>query len=163
MAMRRARLAAATVLALLATLASASEPAPREQAGPAPAAKAAADAKPSPGPKPPDLEHHAIAVLVAVHGADAKMPEALFREHLGYILRLVAEGTIVGGPVSNPADPSWAGLSVFRDAAPAQARAIAEADPAVKAGFFRVEVLDWRIEKGVLAFPRAAAPADGAR
>ena len=54
---------------------------------------------------------------------------------------------VLGTPA--PAPPKME----FETGSVAEARALAEADPAVKAGRLRVEMMTWYTEKGALAFP----------
>ncbi len=116
----------------------------------------------APKTKPPILERHAVTILVrtANHPPGDEMPDELFQRHLAYIRDQVASGKAVGGPLENPVDPNWRGMMIYRDATPDAARELSEGDPAVQTGWFRIEVLEWQIEKGKLAFPAAAKKKD---
>jgi hypothetical protein len=54
-------------------------------------------------------------------------------------------------------------MCIFRCGSIDEARELAEADPAVKAGRLRVEVMTWYVEKGRMSFPKAPATQSPAR
>src|SRR5262249_45591688 len=94
---------------------------------------------------------------------DAAEATALQDAHLAYIAALHEAGDLVAaGPL---ADDELRGLSIF-SADPERARALAEADPAVKAGRFSIRVLPWMLPAGAMAFmptffPRSVADVRG--
>ena len=72
-----------------------------------------------------------------------------FPQHLAYIAQTMASGKLrVGGPFSDSGEPG--GVFIFDAGSPDQARALAENDPLVKAGFLVVQVHPWMTAKGVL-------------
>ena len=76
------------------------------------------------------------------------------REHLDYHARLRGTGEIVtNGPVVDQPDPSLRGLTFYRTGSLDQARALAEADPAVRAGRLAVEIMTWYCPPGTMSRP----------
>ena len=85
--------------------------------------------------------------------------EKLQQEHLTHLFNLGEAGKIViAGPFSEQDDESLRGMCLYRVGSVDEARKLAEADPAVKAGRLKVEVLTWWVEKGYMKFPKAPAP-----
>jgi uncharacterized protein len=86
-----------------------------------------------PAPDRPDLDEAALA--------------SNQREHLGHFAKMRAAGFMVAsGPILG--DDEVAGVCIYRAGSPERARALAEDDPAVRAGRFRVRVMDWVTGKG---------------
>ncbi|HEX8037163.1 MAG TPA: YciI family protein [Ktedonobacterales bacterium] len=85
--------------------------------------------------------------------------EELQARHMEHIGSLVASGAkVAAGPVDDVSDIR--GFSIFRTATLAEAQALAEADPAVQAGRFIVELHAWRTPAGgVLPPPMAGGEA----
>lgn len=83
--------------------------------------------------------------------------EALDRiqdEHLAYHARLRADGQVVtNGPVSGQPDESLRGLTFYRTGSLGEARRLAEADPAVRAGRLAVDVMTWYCPAGTMRQP----------
>ena len=78
------------------------------------------------------------------------------KQHLAHLSRLAEAGKILlAGPFSDQNDPALRGACIYKVASVAEARALAEGDPAVKAGRLAVEVVTWWVEKGYVAFPKA--------
>ena len=92
--------------------------------------------------------------------------DALQDTHLAYLARLHEEGHLLAaGPVQGPAGFPIAGVCIYRDTAE-DARALAERDPAVRAGVFRVELFSWHVPGGAIRFepirfPHSMAEAGG--
>lgn len=85
--------------------------------------------------------------------------EKLQAEHIGHLKQMAARGKLlVAGPLDDQPDESLRGICIYGAESLAEARALAEADPMVKAGRLRVEVMTWWTEKGALAFPKAVPP-----
>lgn len=89
-----------------------------------------------------------------------KLPEKelqrLQREHLAHLTRMHDEGKLlIAGPLSKQPDENLRGLCLYRVTSLDEARKLAEADPMVKAGRLVVDVMNWHVGKGYLAFPRA--------
>lgn len=75
-------------------------------------------------------------------------------EHLAYHARLRAEGVIVtNGPVIDQPDASLRGLSFYRTGSIERSRALAESDPAVRAGRLIVEIMTWYCPPGTMSSP----------
>lgn len=95
--------------------------------------------------------------------ADAEA-KALQARHLEYLGKMAESGKmVVAGPFERQSDETLRGACIYRVATLEEARALAEGDPAVRAGRLRVEVMTWWVGKGYVAFPKAppvaAAPA----
>lgn len=59
---------------------------------------------------------------------------------------------VVAGPFEDQPDPRLRGMCLYRTSL-AEAKALAEQDPAVKAGRLEVEALSWWVLKGAISFP----------
>ena len=78
------------------------------------------------------------------------------KQHLAHMSGLARQGKIlVAGPFSDQPDKTMRGMCIYRCASIAEARQLAEGDPAVKAGRLKVEVLTWNVEKGYMTFPKS--------
>ena len=76
--------------------------------------------------------------------------ERLQEAHLAHLRALRERGAILaGGPFDGQDDETFRGMSLY-GVPPQEARALAEADPAVRAGRLRVEVLTWLTQPGDL-------------
>jgi uncharacterized protein YciI len=64
---------------------------------------------------------------------------------------------LIAGPLGDQPDPALRGVCLYRVGSVDEARALAEQDPAVRAGRLRVEAMTWWVGKGYLAFPKAPA------
>jgi uncharacterized protein YciI len=79
---------------------------------------------------------------------DTPRTRELQRAHLAHIDRLIRSGKLAAaGPFMDAGE--WAGVFVFR-ADSAEARRLAQQDPAVKAGRLRVELHPWMVAEGVM-------------
>lgn len=140
--MRRARFAA--VAALVTALAVA-----------APRGAAAADA-------PFEMESIQLVLLMRAptwKKLPAEEAEALQKRHIGHLEAMGKAGlAVVAGPFSDQSDPAYRGICLYRVPTAAEARKLAEQDPAVQAGQLRVEVMTWWYGKGYMTFPKAPAP-----
>ncbi len=75
-------------------------------------------------------------------------------EHLAHHARLRASGHVVtNGPVIDQPDPSLRGLTFYRTGSLEEARRLAEADPAVRAGRLTVEIMTWYCPPGTMSRP----------
>ena len=93
------------------------------------------------GTDPPDLDEDAST--------------ALHHAHLAHLADLGRRGIIAAnGPLLDQSDASLRGMSVYT-VEPAEARRLAEQDPAVRAGRFRVDVARWAVAAGRIAFPES--------
>jgi uncharacterized protein YciI len=75
---------------------------------------------------------------------DEKTLDRIQSEHLAYLSSLRDSGQlVVNGPVTDHADESLRGLAFYRAGSLEEARRLAEADPAVRAGRLVIEVMHW--------------------
>jgi len=96
------------------------------------------------GTHPPDLDEDAST--------------ALHHAHLAHLADLGRRGIIAAnGPLLDQSDASLRGMSVYT-VEPAEARRLAEQDPAVRAGRFRVDVARWAVGAGRVSFPESDRP-----
>ena len=96
------------------------------------------------GPNPPELGEEEVNALQDAHLAHlAELHDA------GHLL---AAGPLLGGP-----DGRFGGLSIFRSD-PELTRQLCDADPAVRAGRFTVEILPWMVPGGAIGFSPARFP-----
>lgn len=78
---------------------------------------------------------------------------ALHHAHLAHLAELGRRGIIAAnGPLLDQSDDTLRGMSVYT-VDPLEARRLAEQDPAVLAGRFRVDVARWAVSAGRIAFP----------
>ena len=81
--------------------------------------------------------------------------EALQKAHMANIQKLAEEGKLLlAGPFTDGGD--LRGIFVFRVGSMAEAQALAETDPAVKAGRLRLEFHPWYAAKNITVRARAA-------
>lgn len=80
-------------------------------------------------------------------GAETEENAALMEAHLGYFAKLHAEGQLAAvGPFTD--DTDMRGMGLLRAASVDEARALAEGDPAVKAGHMNARIVKWWGPKG---------------
>lgn len=92
--------------------------------------------------------------------AETPQIEELQAQHMAHIDELIRSGSkLFAGPVDDESDIR--GFSIFRTATLEEARALAEADPAVKAGRFIVELHTWRTPAGGILPPPLPGSAEG--
>ncbi len=107
-----------------------------------------------------DLEAYELVMLRRPADAtpyDDATLERIQREHLAYHAELRAAGQVVtNGPLTDQPDESLRGLSFYRTGSLDEARRLAEADPAVKAGRLAVERHDLVLPGRHHAPPRPA-------
>jgi uncharacterized protein YciI len=107
-----------------------------------------------------DLEAYELVLLRRPANAtpydDADL-ERIQREHLGYLQGLWEAGHVVtNGPVVDQPDEALRGLTFYRTGSLDEARRLAEADPAVRAGRLEVEVMTWYCRPGNMVKPGRA-------
>jgi uncharacterized protein YciI len=120
---------------------------------------------PTPPPQPPTapaapptaFEAYQLVLLQRPEHPRA-YPEAKLEEiqkaHLAHIRALAEAGKLlIAGPFDDQPDPRLRGLELFRVGSVAEAKRLADEDPAVKAGRLEAVVMTWYTEKGALAFP----------
>jgi uncharacterized protein YciI len=82
--------------------------------------------------------------------------EEIQQAHLAHLRHLAQAGKLlVAGPLDDQPDPRLRGVEIFRAGSLAEAKRLAEEDPAVKAGRLEAMVMTWYTEKGALTFPIA--------
>ena len=115
-----------------------------------------AGAAPDAGPidMPPNMERYSLVLLKRpASPATVADPQALQEKHLAHLTAMHKAGKLViAGPFLDQPDPRYRGMCLYRTSL-AEAKALAEQDPAVKAGRLEVEVLSWWVEKGAMIFP----------
>jgi uncharacterized protein YciI len=136
---------------LLALLPAA--PRAADEGAPAPAGKV--------GPRGAPFEMEPFQLVLLVRAPTwKKLPdaeaEALQKAHIGHLVKMGEQGkAVVCGPFGDQADVSLRGACVYRVGSAAEARALAEEDPVVKAGQLRIEAVTWWVGKGHMTFPKA--------
>lgn len=142
---------ASLLLATVALAGKAAPPAATPTASPAPA-KAHA--------MPENMQSHTLVLLQRGPKAaqfSEKELEELQKQHLAHLTKLGNDGKIVvAGPFSDQKDESLRGACIY-SVPIAEAIALAEADPMVKAGRLQVVAMTWWTEKGYMTFPKAPA------
>lgn len=117
------------------------------------------------GDAPPDAEMRTYVVGLLMTGESAgeltaEQVQTLQREHLAYMSRLHREGKLLlAGPFLDGGD--LRGMCVYDVTTVEEARALGEADPAVKAGRLRFEFHPWYSAKGIGILPRAEETGQG--
>jgi uncharacterized protein YciI len=108
---------------------------------------------------PPALETYELALLRRTRQArefDEQTIERIFREHLAYTLSLVSSGQqLAAGPVRDwPAEEEHiCGMGLFQQGSLDKVRALVNADPGVRQGLYRVDVMTWQTPAGRITFP----------
>lgn len=115
--------------------------------------------KAAPKDAPFEMEPFQLVLLVRAPTwrrlADAEA-EALQKAHIGHLTRMGELGkAAVCGPFGDQADVALRGACIYRVGSAAEARALAEEDPVVKAGQLRIEAVTWWVGKGYMTFPKA--------
>ena len=84
---------------------------------------------------------------------DDATAQDLQSQHLGHFAAMKEAGHLkVAGPLGDGPDDTWRGVCLYQVGSVDEARRLAELDPAVQAGRFRVDVMTWRTAKGVFDF-----------
>ncbi len=131
-------------------------------------ASKATDAKPA-EPAKARFEFETVQVVLLMRAPTwKKLPDdeaqALQKAHIAHLEAMGAAGkAVVAGPFGDQTDPAYRGICIYRVGSAAEAKALAEQDPAVRAGQLRIEAMTWYFGKGYMTFPKAAPPAVGAR
>jgi uncharacterized protein YciI len=117
-----------------------------------------------------EFDRFSVVLLVLRPDAPELEPEAaraLQDAHLAHLARLHEQGWLLAaGPLAfDDPDEPLAGLSILGVDVD-EARALAEEDPAVRAGRFSARVYPWMVPAGALShsatrFPRSVADATG--
>ncbi|MGI8899173.1 MAG: YciI family protein [Pyrinomonadaceae bacterium] len=102
--------------------------------------------KPAPAVKM--VEFHMALLKRGPQWTDKKAPERgeILKHHLAYLTSLLDSGkAVIGGPLTDESDIR--GLYILRAKSASEAREWADADPAVKAGHFAIEMHPWWSEE----------------
>ncbi len=129
------------------------------------AADSARPPPPPPAAAPEKFEFEKFQLVLLLRPADRKeLPkpeaEAIQQQHLAHLTKMAESGKmVIAGPFGDQHDQALRGACLYRVGSVEEARALAEADPAVKAGRLKVEVVTWYVGKGYMIFPKTPAPA----
>jgi uncharacterized protein len=109
-----------------------------------------------------EFDHLSIALLIRRPDApplDEQVETELQEAHMAHLADLHEAGHLLAaGPLAfGDASSDFRGLSIL-NVEPERARELEEADPAVKAGMYRIEVLPWLIPKGAMSFAPTRFP-----
>jgi len=113
-----------------------------------------------------DFDRFTVVLLLTNPDApelDDEEAASLQDAHMSHLADLHAAGHLLAaGPLSDE-QRLYRGLSIL-SVGPEQARELKEADPAVRAGIFTLEVIPWMVPAGAIAsaparFPRSIAEA----
>lgn len=139
--------------------------APAGAAKPAAPAARPAESAAKPAAEPAKFEFEQFQLVLLKRSptppklSDAESQE-LQKKHIGHLEAMHTAGYLmIAGPLSDQADPTLRGVCLYKVASLAEARRLAEQDPAVKAGRLVVDVMTWNVGKGYLAFPKAPGAA----
>ncbi len=98
-----------------------------------------------------DFDIFTLVLLVDGPTPDEPDPATLQDAHLACLASLRDDGLLVGaGPARSTERPDLRGMSLLRADA-AEARRLAEADPAVTAGRSRIELITWTVPASAIA------------
>ena len=87
---------------------------------------------------------------------DDSQADELQDAHLNYLATLHESGQLLAaGPLPGEPGRTFRGLNIF-GTGPEEARALAEQDPAVRAGWLELAVLPWLVPAGAVRFDREA-------
>ena len=112
----------------------------------------AADA-PADKPLIPKAQHLWILEEADIPGARAKVTDAQWQEHLDYdVTRETSGGLFLGGAVSDESGKREYGMFIFRARDDADARRIANEDPAIKLGLRTVKIHQYEVHQGKMNF-----------
>jgi len=106
------------------------------------------------GDMPPNMERYSLVLLKRpLNPAPVADLDGLQQAHLAHLSAMHKAGKlVVAGPFGDQPDPRLRGMCLYRTSL-AEAKALAEQDPAVKAGRLEVEALSWWVLKGAISFP----------
>jgi uncharacterized protein YciI len=107
-----------------------------------------------------EFDQFTIALLVRPDDAPdltAEQAAALQDAHMAHLSDLHEAGKLLAAGPLRDSDGHYRGLSIL-GVSPEEAQALAEADPAVQAGVFRVVTLPWMLPAGAMTFSRTHFP-----
>jgi uncharacterized protein len=101
---------------------------------------------------PKEFDSYQLVLLIRGESPpelDEASSDELQSQHLGYFAKMRASGfMMVAGPIVG--DDAVAGVSIYTAGSVEEARELAEDDPAVRAGRYRIEVMPWLTAKDAL-------------
>jgi uncharacterized protein YciI len=104
---------------------------------------------------PRDMERHSLVILrrgPRAHEYEGEALDALQAAHLAHLDAMSARGALlVAGPFSDQEDETFRGICVYSTDLE-ETRRLCEADPGVRAGRMRADVLSWWTKRGALRF-----------
>jgi hypothetical protein len=109
-------------------------------------------------PAPIALETYELVLLRRTRQAKEfgeETIERIFREHLAYTMGMVNSGEqLAAGPVrDSPAeDEHICGVGLFQQGSLDKVRELANADPGVRQGLYRADVMTWQTPAGRITF-----------
>lgn len=109
-------------------------------------------------PAPITLDSYELVLLRRTRQArefDEETIERIFLEHLEYTMGLVNSGQqLAAGPVrDSPAEEEHiCGMGLFQQGSLDKVRELANADPGVRQGLYRVDVMLWKTPAGRITF-----------
>ncbi len=108
-----------------------------------------------------EFDRFTVALLVLRPDApqlDEQAENELQDAHMAFLAELHEAGHLLAaGPLLGAADREFRGLSIF-DVDPEVALELHQADPAVRAGRYTLQVFPWMVPKGTLSFSPARFP-----
>ena len=113
---------------------------------------------------PITLETYELVLLRRTRQAkefDEETIERIFQEHLAYTTGMVNSGQqLAAGPVrDSPAeDEHVCGIGLFQQGSLDKVRELANADPGVRQGLYRVDVMTWQTPAGRITFTSPPQP-----
>ena len=113
---------------------------------------------------PISLETYELVLLRRTRRArefDEDTIERIFREHLAYTTSMVSSGQqLAAGPVrDSPGEEEHiCGMGLFQQGSLDKVRELANADPGVRQGLYRVDVMTWQTPAGQIAFTNPPQP-----
>jgi uncharacterized protein YciI len=114
------------------------------------------DEEPRTAEPPDEFDVYELVILRRPANAapiDEATAELFQRQHLGHFATMKEAGHLkVAGPLENQPDQSWRGICIYQVGSLEEARRLAESDPAVRAGRFSIDVMNWYTQKGALTF-----------
>jgi uncharacterized protein YciI len=95
------------------------------------------------------VEEDEALVRTGTDGVGGDEGDQLQAEHVGYFDKMRSAGyLVIAGPIVG--DPLIAGMSLYAARSVEAARALAEDDPAVRAGRFEIRAMEWLTAKDAL-------------
>jgi YCII-related domain len=115
-------------------------------------------------PAPITLETYELVLLRRTRQArefDEETIERIFGEHLAYTMGMVSSGQqLAAGPVRDwPAEEEHiCGMGLFQQGSLDKIRELANADPGVRQGLHRIDVMTWQTPAGRITFTNPPQP-----